>query len=372
MFSYIINGGGLTAVVDGRPVTVSKSHPSYNSILECIKEKRFDDIFDFLSISKSIKKWVSMFADVEVDEDLTEIRYNGKVLEGDLPKRMLEIFGAGLSVEPMVLFLKNLEDNPSEKAVKELYSFLEFGNLPITEDGHFIAYKRVNGNYTSVHDGKTDNSIGKIVSMPREEVDADSNITCSYGLHICSFNYLRYFAGEKVILLKVNPADVVSIPKDYNDTKARVCRYEVIGELQPHEYEHIRHEFDSPIYITNSSQQESLPEEEFEDEDEIELLNDEVIVSGNVPVLPVLSDKVEVEQYSDYYIFGYILGYNDGKNKVLKKLLDIPHYRDHQDVGIGYEVGFRHGKNKKKKLFKEYDYPELMDGFFSILLSQTT
>jgi hypothetical protein len=32
------------------------------------------------------------------------------------------------------------------------------------------------------------------------------------------------------MILKINPADVVSIPSDYNNTKGRTCRYEVVGE----------------------------------------------------------------------------------------------------------------------------------------------
>jgi hypothetical protein len=33
------------------------------------------------------------------------------------------------------------------------------------------------------------------------------------------------------MIVKVNPRDVVSIPSDYNDSKGRTCRYEVVGEL---------------------------------------------------------------------------------------------------------------------------------------------
>ena len=36
------------------------------------------------------------------------------------------------------------------------------------------------------------------------------------------------------MILKINPADVVSIPTDYNASKGRACRYEVIGELGVH------------------------------------------------------------------------------------------------------------------------------------------
>ena len=35
----------------------------------------------------------------------------------------------------------------------------------------------------------------------------------------------------KGLILKINPRDVVSIPTDYNASKGRACRYEVIGEL---------------------------------------------------------------------------------------------------------------------------------------------
>ena len=55
--------------------------------------------------------------------------------------------------------------------------------------------------------------------------------TCSYGLHFCSEGYLRHFGGDRVVILKINPRDVVSIPTDYNNTKGRCCRYEVIGEV---------------------------------------------------------------------------------------------------------------------------------------------
>jgi hypothetical protein len=67
--------------------------------------------------------------------------------------------------------------------------------------------------------------------MERNQVDDDKDHTCSTGLHFCSQDYLNHFSGEQVMILKINPRDVVSIPADYSDTKGRCCRYEVIGEL---------------------------------------------------------------------------------------------------------------------------------------------
>jgi hypothetical protein len=72
--------------------------------------------------------------------------------------------------------------------------------------------------------------------MERNAVDDDQNRTCSSGLHFCSKDYLDHFGGSdsRTVILKINPADVVSIPADYNATKGRACRYEVIGELGVH------------------------------------------------------------------------------------------------------------------------------------------
>ena len=35
-----------------------------------------------------------------------------------------------------------------------------------------------------------------------------------------------------MVICEINPADVVSIPADYNNTKMRVCKYTVIGEVE--------------------------------------------------------------------------------------------------------------------------------------------
>jgi hypothetical protein len=67
--------------------------------------------------------------------------------------------------------------------------------------------------------------------MERHEVNDNKDITCSSGLHFCGMSYLSHFGGERTVIVKINPADVVSIPSDYNEAKGRACRYEVIGEL---------------------------------------------------------------------------------------------------------------------------------------------
>jgi hypothetical protein len=161
----------------------------------------------------------------------------------------------GFPVEPLVNFMENLMTNPSKRAVTELYGFLEKNSLPITPDGCFLAYKKVRNDFLDIHSGTMDNSVGKIVEMERNEVDDNKDQTCSTGLHFCSQDYLPHFGNgydSRVVILKINPADVVSIPSDYNNAKGRACKYEVIGEIG-NDGDKIDNAFNKPVQSNASN-----------------------------------------------------------------------------------------------------------------------
>lgn len=134
-------------------------------------------------------------------------------------------------------FIKNMFDNPYIDAVEELYDFCQEQDFVITEDGCFLAYKNVNSDFTSIHpsvDGThLDHSIGSVVK--EQYFDTDRTQTCSKGLHFCSKEYLKHYTGNKTIIVKVNPKDVVAIPTDYSFMKGRCKEYKVIGELNKEE-----------------------------------------------------------------------------------------------------------------------------------------
>src|SRR3990167_7995736 len=131
----------------------------------------------------------------------------------------------------MLQFMSNLMENPSKRAVDQLYSFLEHKNLPVTEDGCFLAYKAVRSTLLDKHSGTILNEVVSVISIPRNKVDDEPNNHFSYGLHCGSMEYVKYFAhgDDKILVVKVNPRDVVSIPSDHNCTKLRTCQYEVVS-----------------------------------------------------------------------------------------------------------------------------------------------
>jgi hypothetical protein len=123
--------------------------------------------------------------------------------------------------------------NPNDWSRDELFLFLEKAGCPVTEDGCFLAYKNVTDNYLDIYSETFDNSIGSICEMPREDVDPDRERTCSYGLHFAAKDYLKHYrhGGSRTMVVKINPVDVISIPSDYDNTKGRTCKYEVVAEI---------------------------------------------------------------------------------------------------------------------------------------------
>lgn len=249
-FPYIVQGSNITVVIGSKPHTISKSHITYQKVLDAIKASDWDLVKNIIEPVKVVLNYGKGNVSVQGDQ----LYWKGKPMNNGLATRMIGMLQDEFPIEPMVNFMENLMTNPSKRAVTELYGFLEKNNLPITPDGHFLAYKKVRNDYLDIHSGTMDNSVGKVVEMERNEVDDNKDQTCSTGLHFCSQEYLPHFGGgdSRVVIVKINPADVVSIPSDYNNAKGRACRYEVIGEIG-NEGDKIDNAFDKPVQSNASN-----------------------------------------------------------------------------------------------------------------------
>lgn len=233
--NFILGGDSITVFLDGKSYTINKQADTYDAVLAAVRASDENKLRDAVNIRQSIVKALNSKSG-KVRIEGSSIFYGDREITGLVATRVFDVIKLGLDVTPMVRFIENLMLNPSKRAVDELFLFLDACRLPITADGHFLAYKRVRGDYHDVHSGTMDNSVGNILEMPRNLVDEDKNRTCSAGLHFCSYDYLAHFGGERIVALKINPADVVAIPADYNNSKGRTCRYEVVSELPLDEY----------------------------------------------------------------------------------------------------------------------------------------
>lgn len=233
---YILGSDSITVFIKGNSYTINKQSATYNTVLAAVKANDEQALFDAVNIKQTIHNKLAAVGSSTVTITEQGIFYGDRQINGLISTRIFDMLKLGLDVKPMVKFLENMLQNPSKRAVDELFGFLDACSLPITEDGYFLAYKRVRADYKDCHSGTMDNSVGKTVEMLRNEVDDNKEVTCSQGLHACSYDYLQHFGGERIVVVKIHPADVVSVPVDYNNAKLRCCKYKVVSEIPLNEY----------------------------------------------------------------------------------------------------------------------------------------
>jgi hypothetical protein len=234
-----------TVIVKNKSYQFDTSNKNYDKLVELVKTGDGEGFVTLLDTGRTITKWSE--GKFEVREGV--LMYDGESVANVISDRILEMIEQGFDYKPMLRFVENLYSNVSMRSVNELYKFLEHKHLPITSDGCFIAYKGVmrynsssikdkmgndlvEGDLVDKHTGKSfRNNVGDVNQIARRLVDDDANVGCSYGLHVGSLNYATSYAGSccPVVLCKVNPSDVVSVPHDCECQKVRVTKYEVVG-----------------------------------------------------------------------------------------------------------------------------------------------
>jgi len=233
--------GNVTTIVNGcQPYSFNKNHINYDLLLKAIDSGDNDNFIKYHDVGQGLQKSIDKHAidkDIRLSVKNGQVLCNGEVVNNFVCDRILEAFRTNGVYKNLVNFLKKLLNNPSRRAIEQLYSFLEHKGLPITDDGDFIAWKSVNKDYLDKYTGKINNSVGSIVEIARNKVDDDYNNECSHGLHVGCLEYSGPGGwynkpDDKVLAVKVNPQDAVAVPADHNFTKLRVCRYEVIGEYK--------------------------------------------------------------------------------------------------------------------------------------------
>jgi hypothetical protein len=311
----------LTLVVDGKPYQVSTDHPQISEIKRMILDVddlgyTKDDLLAVLNNNIS-QEYFKIDSSVQTDESANkitvegdEILLNGEIVHNSLADRIKDCMRAGLPFENMVKFMQNILLNPSYQSQKELFDFLSNKSLPITTDGCFLAYKAVRSDWMDKYSGTIYNGVGTTVKMNRPKVDDDRRNECSFGLHVGAIPYVQSYGsvGDKIVYVKVNPKDVVSVPLDYTAQKVRVCEYTVLEEYKG--------ELDlSPVYQVNGTDVENVGryddihddgyDDDYDDDFEDDFEDEE--------------DDYE-PTYNDYWGWGDDDDYEEDKQEITKKI----------------------------------------------------
>jgi hypothetical protein len=224
--------GFINIVIDGKNYNIQASHPKFSDAITSIVNNDYDEFMNIVDPASKLSKLYASYEGIEVKDG--SLYVFEEQVHGVIAERILGLLNIGLDCTNVFKFILKLNLNPSKRAVDELYTFLEHKNLPLTDTGNFLAYKAVRNNFTDKHTGKFLNTVDSVLEMPRNKVDDNKEVGCSYGFHAGTVEYALGFAcgDDKLVLVEINPADVVSIPTDCNFQKLRTCKYKVVGEYE--------------------------------------------------------------------------------------------------------------------------------------------
>ena len=243
-FNMVNSSEGRSTIVilgeHGATDIVTDAHPNYLRIAEGLL--RGEDVSDWLSATTSTSWFEDVYDEYE-DDDFDPVFEDDEFEPAPVIESLSDTIERyrreGRDPENLVRFMRRLAKNPSKRSRDQLFNWTQAKNMTVDEDGYLIGYKGVTAEMLSINagtafvngvetTGQIPNLVGTVVSMPRSEVQDDPTIGCSTGLHVGSWDYASGF-GEVTLEVRIDPADVVSVPKDCGFQKLRCCEYEVIA-----------------------------------------------------------------------------------------------------------------------------------------------
>ena len=258
-----LNTGHIFLLLDGKEYSINAGNSSFSKALEAYNNKDWESFVNIVNPELRLKSLYASYEGIEVKDG--NLYVFGDPIHSTIAKRVISFLEHGLDCVHLFKFILKLNMNPSKRAVDELYTFLEHRALPVTDNGNFLAYKAVRADYTDKYTGKFLNTIDSVLEMPRNKVDDNKENGCSYGFHAGSVDYAKDFMNRDghLMLVEINPADVVSIPTDCQFQKLRTCKYKVVGEYEidlddPVYASRFQTEYDDDVDVWNDEEEEDL------------------------------------------------------------------------------------------------------------------
>ena len=253
MAAYLISDeGNISIVLNGRQYFVSSTDKDHSLVMDALKaDKTEDEIVLIIDKEARVQDYL-LDSEVKIKDGC--VIYQEEEVHNALTEKIISFMRLGLPVQPLINFLKNMMKNPSFSSRKELFDFLAHKSLPITEDGN-------NG--------------------------------CSAGLHAGTLEYVQSYgrfcedetSTDQCIIVKINPADVVSVPTDCNCQKLRTTSYEVLalysGEMEYNLATDEGEEWDEDYDDDDYEDYEDYDNEEWDLSEHLETLGEEVNLDGS-------------------------------------------------------------------------------------------
>jgi hypothetical protein len=227
---FILGPDFISVISNGVPHTIYSNDGRFAKLKTAIKDKHWDSVPQIVSLPRAI----ALFSSGNVQVFDGQVIYKDKPVHNSITERILEFIREGFPFEPLVRFMDKLMENPSERSREQLYNYLLRYFLPIGDSGCFYAVKAVQKDtFLDLYSKTICNKPGANPKMDRSDCNQDDEVGCAKSFHAGNYEYVKSYGSpeDEVVLVEIEPQNVVACPKDCSYQKLRVCEYKVVGHI---------------------------------------------------------------------------------------------------------------------------------------------
>jgi len=229
-YNFTLTPQSASLFVGPKPYVARNTHPNFNKIVSAIISKQFEKAVKLFDIKLAVK--TQSKGKFTITNGV--VYYNSTPIHNAVCSKILDFLAQGEDINPWVKFLEKLLDNPSKYIFNNLYSYMEKYKLSIDKDGDIYALKAVKSNLKSKWTDSVQYIVGEAFSEPRVFLRDDSNDGyCGPGLWFGHEQFVFGYGGgnDHVLVVKVNPKDVIAIPSLASFQKMAACSITPILDL---------------------------------------------------------------------------------------------------------------------------------------------
>jgi hypothetical protein len=224
--------GNISIFGPSRNYHITPDHSAQERIIQNLILGQYQEAAELADRREAVKNFLDIHMDgIQLKTDRNgEVLLNDQVLPEAVAEKALNMIDAGINALPLLRFLKRSQENPDPAVHEQLLQFVAANDFHIDQDGFIVAWKKVSEDMKDLWTRSLDYSPPRTVVMPREAVVADPDEACAAGLHFATWRFTYNYTGSRVVELRVDPANVVSVPKAHVD-KARASSFQIVREV---------------------------------------------------------------------------------------------------------------------------------------------
>ena len=217
---YAVTPDSVTVHLDDRMFVIDRDHPNFKTARAAIMAEDWENVRRAMDIPATIFKHSE--GDIQFLAGI--LRYKDEKINNAIASRILDLIQVNSNFKPLMRLLDRVMTADATRCHPDpLYLFLCENQLPITPEGRFLAYRRIEANTYS-----PDRAADVLADDGEMKADPEN----PHAFHVGSREYAQSLGPRgHVAIVEIDPADIVHVPAEEDAQAIKVARFRYVGVI---------------------------------------------------------------------------------------------------------------------------------------------